>query len=276
MKKKFNFKSLTLPLFAVLSLNLIIALTASLSAYQKTTSSQSVATQSATLLATQPRTATQLFLSAVEKLNSASPVTITTTGEVNTFVNQKVYLKRMFNGSTHFTQSVTSGFKSAALRTYYTNNYDLTTQAGKKINGHTAEWNGKITNYNLTEYLNKYYLRPDSFFPYDISAENIISTSAPLKLNGRGYSFTVSLHPQNSTTNYAKQLQSLIKLNSKVNFESVVLVVQLNEDETLSEININENYTVSMMGLSKKCTSSYVSHFDFTQKVTLPIINEHV
>lgn len=123
--KKFNFRALTIPLFVLITANLVASVAFSVSAMSKqnTTQTSGVYTTINQTLMQQPTTSTAMFLQATQHLNNTNNVTIKSKGEIKTFTTQKISITKMYDGATHFSQNITTGLKNAANRIYYTKNY---------------------------------------------------------------------------------------------------------------------------------------------------------
>lgn len=119
--------------------------------------------------------------------------------------------------------------------------------------------------------MQKFSLSPSTFIPYDISALTIIGASPAVKHSG-GYEFTVSLHPKLAVKNYAKNLQTITKLNNEFNFKSVTLNVTLNENFEFAKIDVVEKYAIKVLGINKDCTSNITTTFDYRTKANIPTL----
>lgn len=275
MKKKFNLYLLTAPIFCLLLVNFFVMFGFSVSTraqQNKTETSSQTLLASQTVLTTAPYTATDLFYAALNHLNTQTNVTVTSEGVSQSFVTQQVYQTKAYDGSTYFTQTVTTGYKNAANRIYYTKDYDLTFLKAKSVSTNQVVWQGgTITNFSYDAYVEKYHILPDTFFPYTFTNNSFIATSAPTK-TASGYTFTCSLHPTLATKEYAKNLQTTFKLKNEVTFQTVTLTVHLNLNKEFVSVGIEEAYQVNLLGFVKNCIATYQMNFDFFTKTNIPVI----
>lgn len=278
-KNKFNYKMLIIPLFIFVTANLIVSIALSANQYNKTKNSGSivnhVVSQSTNVLADNKQeniNSMSLFLKAYDNLLNTKNVTIKSAGTINTFVTQKINLTKIYDGKTHYSQNITTGLKNVATRIYYTPDSTVTTVKGNDISANNAKWNGKVTNYSYSEFVNKFHLPPSTFVPYEISTLTISSVSPATKIND-GYSLEISLHPTLATKNYAKNLQTIASLSNEPTFSDVSLKVTIDQNGNFKTIEVNESYNIKIIGITKKCTSNIVTSFDFISKATIPTVN---
>ena len=166
--QKPNYNKYALPIFALVAINLLGALTLSLNTANKTSKSNSngyVANQIAVV--NNQENSVSLFLQAYENLQNSNQVSNYSTGKIKTIGTQTVNITRLYDGKTHYSQNITTGIKNSASRIYYTNDYVVTSVKGTNITPTSATWNGKVTNYTLAQYKEKFYLGPDMYLPYE-------------------------------------------------------------------------------------------------------------
>lgn len=269
-KSGFNFKSLTVPLFIVLGINLMFSLGLGLYTKYSTPATvvqnNTIATQNVNV-----NNGSALLLKAIENLKYANNVIIKSSGEIKAFTTQKIKITKMFDGVTHFSENITTGLKNAANRIYYTKDYAVVNVRGTNISETGATWNGKVSNYTYDEFVKKFHIAPDAMLPYEINYLTITSSTKPVK-KGNYYEFTVNLNPTLATKNYAKNLQTLTKLNNEFNFKEVVLDVVLNEDFNFVNVTVKEKYEIKVLGITKECTSNIKTNFDFKTKAIIPTV----
>jgi len=216
------------------------------------------------------QSATELFFSAVYKLESSKNVTCKFEADLKVLGTQKVYATKMFDGTTHFNENHLNGIKNYASRIYCKNGSDAVTSIkGTDISKGKANFNGKVTHYTLKEYADKFGISPNSFMPYVISSATISSASDVKHLSNGGAKFTITLHPQMATKNYAKNLKELSGL-SEPNFKSIVLTIELSPDGNFKKVENVEEFSMKVMGLSKNVVLDGVTTFDFDTKVSFP------
>lgn len=278
-KNKFNYKMLIIPLFIFVTANLIVSIALSANQYNKTKNGGSivnhVVSQSTNVLADNKQeniNSMSLFLKAYDNLLNTKNVTIKSAGTINTFVTQKINLTKIYDGKTHYSQNITTGLKNVATRIYYTPDSTVTTVKGNDVSTNNAKWNGKVTNYSYSEFVNKFHLPPSTFVPYEISTLTISSVSPATKIND-GYSLKISLHPTLATKNYAKNLQTIASLSNEPTFSDVSLKVTIDQNGNFKTIEVNESYNIKIIGITKKCTSNVLTNFDFMSKAIVPTVN---
>lgn len=273
-KSKWNYQSVTLPIFALVTLNLLFSIGLNANAKTQTEHVQQTVTQTtvANTAQAQPQSSMAMFLKAVQQLQNTKNVTIKSSGELKSFVTQKIKLTRMYDGVTHYSENITTGLKNAANRIYYTNDYAVVNMRGTEVSNNSVNWNGKVSNYTLSEFIEKFHMSPTAFLPYDISAVSIIGASIATP-HATGYEFAVNLHPKLATKAYAKNLQVLSKLSNEINFQSVTLHVVLNDKFEFVKVMSDEVYTIQIMGIPKQCTSHVTTTFDFVTKANIPSIS---
>ncbi len=264
--KKFNFKVLILPIFIVVTLNLIIGLGMSFSTVNNNNSAEKNMTLIANYNTSNVQTldSISVFLKAQENLNKATNVRLETKGEVKSFVTQNIYVLKLYDGKTYFTQNITTGFKTFANRIYLSDN-KITTIGGTKVTDTNATWNGTTKTYTLQEYKNKFHFTPESYLPYTINAISITNSTQPIE-NENGYSFTLTLHPEISTKQYAQNIKTTLGTNSLPVFNDIKLKITVDQNFNFKTIETTETFTIKIFGISKECNSKYLTSFNFTDK----------
>ncbi len=266
-----KFRPFVLPIFALLTLNLVFSVALSVNQITKPNHSQQVVASNQTLLSnsTQTQSGVALLLRAMQHLQNTNNVTITSTGNTHALGTQAIHIKRMYDGSTHFMENIGTGLKNFANRIYYTKNYAVVRVNGTPTSNTTANWTGKVTNYSYEDFVNKFHITPNTFLPYDITALTILSTGPVTNTNDK-FEFLVQLHPTLSTKQYEQSLESLGKVSSNITFQSVELKVTINQNQQFEKVESNEKFSVQMLGLTKQCSSHFTTQFNFESPAQIP------
>lgn len=258
-----SYRAIVVPVFTIVALNLIFSIGLSVNTsleHKKEINANFVASQIA--IQNKVPTAKEMLLTATDNLNNSPYYTITSTGEIRSFVNQKVRLKKVFDGKNHFMENTTTGFKNVATRVYAN---DFNIRSVKSKGDLTFKKTHKPLTYTYKEFENKFHLSPKDTLPYVINDLTITSTTAPKKVSA-GYEFSVSLHPTLSTENYAKNLGTLTGLNNSPKFNSINLNVLVDENYNFIKIDLEEEYTIKVIGIGKLTKSNLTTYFNFKDK----------
>ncbi len=260
---KVNYKAVVIPVFAIIALNLIFSIGLSVNTTvnnKKEINATTIANQIA--IQNKALTGKQMFFKANDNLNNSPFYTITSEGEVKSFVNQKIKLKKVFDGKNHFMENTTTGFKNVATRIYATDN---NIRSVKSKNDLTFKQTHKPITYSHSEFENKFHLSPKNVFPYIINDLTITSSTTPKKVQ-QGYEFSLSLHPTLATENHAKNLSKLTGLNNSPKFNYVKLNVLVDENYNFIKIDIEEEYAIKVIGIGKLTKSYLTTYFNFKDK----------
>ena len=271
--KKINYRLFIIPLFIIITANLIVSIFLSASTTSNTNNNLYTANNLAVNPDKKQLSSIELFTDAYKNLNNAKNVTIKSSGEITSIGKQTINLTKVYDGATYFLQSIVAGLKSSATRIYYSGQ-TVTKIIGTDIGNNTANWNGKVTNYTLNEFLNIYTLNPSAHIPYDINPLSVISGTDVDKTPDGNYNFTISLHSQLAVKSYAKNLKATLKLKSEPEFKQVTLNVTLDSSLNFSKIDLYENYNVKIVGVNKNCTTSMSTTFNFDKKAIVPKTNK--
>lgn len=132
------------------------------------------------------------------------------------------------------------------------------TKPGKKGAGRLGAW--KVTKWNsenkynsLKELADKNYNNPTILWMYDLSEENIKTTTVPAYDEVAGtYKFTMTFKPMESTVEYRKVMLNQLESNAgmpieNLGFNELKLEFVLWDNGMIKSINVTENYQMKMM-----------------------------
>lgn len=275
IKTKGKFRPLVVPVFVLLSINLAMSITLNIDTYNASTiidTTNNQLTASSYILETELPSSMDLLNTAYDNLLNSDNVTMTSIGKMKSAVNQDIYIKRMYDGKTHFLQNINNGIKSNAMQVSYTAPNDVIMIKGTNIRNDSAQWNGKVSTMTLDEFTQKYVIPPTSYLPYKINAVTITNIGSVTQTQNGDYTFSVSLHPTLATGDYAKSIQNIARLKSLPTFKSLKLNITVDEDYNFKTIQVKENYSIRWLGINMNCNTDIETNFDFATKATIPAI----
>lgn len=276
--KKVNYRAFVIPLFALITLNLVLSIGLNLNANTKAQTSQPTNVEYVSnVVATKQgnESAINIFNQAYKNLLASKNVNIKAEGNVNSVVNQKITITKMYNGTTHFVENINTGFKTNASRIYFNkaNNNEVVMLKGTQVKNTTANFAVKPINMTYAKFKQTYSLSPDTYLPYNVSAITITSASQVATAENGNYTFTLKLHPTLATKEYGDSLKKTLSLRTAPEFNEVNLTVTVDKSYNFNKIAVVENFDIKWLGIKMNCNNTFVFDFDFAKKVVIPSIN---
>lgn len=246
------------------------------------------------------------FVAAEENFKYATSYDLVSNGIVNTIVQQTVYARKIYDGTTCYVEQISDGLVAVADRyTYNPSLYDSSNEdtfilhtkgkLNEKVSlgqtldcpfdcsygdkegfSYNTEYSSTPEKWDKQRYVDAMGAVPESPIAYIVSEKTVLDCSNFRSINEKGitkYCFRLNLHSGASVLNYVKQMKTVSALSDYPSFTSVILdvsLVMIDGKVMFDCIDILEKYSVKYGSLSPKCTGILHQNFYFNEEYSIP------